>query len=70
MSYSFLSVKVPESLHRQLKKQAVEEKRTMIEIVQELFQKYLEPVHTAEPLPEPVHTGEPLCEPIQHAPLL
>lgn len=41
MSYSFLSIKVSEDLHRQLKIQAAKEKKAMGKIVEELIQKYL-----------------------------
>ena len=41
MTYTTLATKIPESLHRQLKRQAVEERRPMSKIVEELLQKYL-----------------------------
>lgn len=41
MTYTTLAAKIPETLHRQLERQAVEEHKTMSKIIEELLQKYL-----------------------------
>lgn len=54
MSYTFLTIKVPESLRWQLKKQALREEKTMAAIVQEVLSQHLNQFTASEPLLEPV----------------
>lgn len=55
-----MTVKIPALLRHSLKKQAVEEQRTMSQIVQDSVQKYLNQFRDDEPLPGTVHDREPL----------
>jgi molybdopterin converting factor small subunit len=59
-----MTVKIPALLRHSLKKQALEEQRTMSEIVQDSVQKYLNQFRDYEVLPGIVRDREPL-EPLE-----